>query len=78
MPQEELKLRAAAEIIEGHPMAMQMGFLQTLSDVGVGNDSTIVFPVPIDLFGTFLRNSSLDITSDTVPEERAFEEAARR
>ncbi|MGE3821869.1 MAG: slipin family protein, partial [Isosphaeraceae bacterium] len=44
------KLREAAETIEGHPMAMQMRFLQTLSDVGAENNSTIVFPVPIDRF----------------------------
>lgn len=47
------KLREAAEIIEGHPMAMQMRFLQTLSDVGSENNTTIVFPVPIDLLNMF-------------------------
>jgi regulator of protease activity HflC (stomatin/prohibitin superfamily) len=50
------KLRDAAEIIKDHPMAMQMRFLQTLSDVGTENNTTIVFPVPIDLFSAFLPN----------------------
>ena len=47
------KLREAAETLEGHPMAMQMRFLQTLSDVGSENNTTIVFPIPIDLLNMF-------------------------
>ena len=43
------KLRQAAATIEKHPMAMQMRFLQTLVDVGAEHNTTIVFPVPIDL-----------------------------
>ena len=43
------KLRQAATIIQDHPMAMQMRFLQTLVDVGAEHNTTIVFPVPIDL-----------------------------
>jgi regulator of protease activity HflC (stomatin/prohibitin superfamily) len=48
------KLRDAAETIEGHPMAMQMRFLQTLADVGSSNNTTIVLPVPMELAATFL------------------------
>jgi regulator of protease activity HflC (stomatin/prohibitin superfamily) len=51
--QAAAKLREAAETLEGYPMAMQMRFLQTLSDVGSENNTTIVFPVPIDLFSVF-------------------------
>lgn len=47
------KLRDAAGMLEGHPMAMQMRFLQTLSDIGTENSTTLVFPVPIDLFSVF-------------------------
>ncbi len=47
------KLRDAAETIKDHPMAMQMRFLQTLVDVGAENNTTIVFPVPIELAGAF-------------------------
>jgi regulator of protease activity HflC (stomatin/prohibitin superfamily) len=42
------KLRDAAETFEGHPMAMQMRFLQTLVEVGAENNTTIVFPVPLE------------------------------
>lgn len=46
------RLRDAAELIEGHPMAMQMRFLQTLIEVGSENNSTIVFPLPLELINT--------------------------
>jgi len=52
------KLRDAARVIEGHPMAMQMRFLQTLVEVGSENNSTIVFPLPIELFSTFIEKPS--------------------
>lgn len=51
------KLREAAETLKDHPMAMQMRFLQTLADVGSENNTTIVFPLPIDLFAPFLKHA---------------------
>ncbi len=48
------KLREAAETIKNHPMAMQMRFLQTLADVGSENNTTIVFPLPVELFAPLL------------------------
>lgn len=51
--QAATRLRDAAETIKGHPMAMQMRFLQTLTEVGAEHNTTIVFPVPIDLLSTF-------------------------
>ena len=47
--QAATKLRDAAAMIEQHPMAMQMRFLQTLMEVGAENNTTIVFPIPLDL-----------------------------
>jgi regulator of protease activity HflC (stomatin/prohibitin superfamily) len=55
--QAAARLRDAAETIKDHPMAMQMRFLQTLSDVGTENNTTIVFPVPIELFSALLPNA---------------------
>jgi regulator of protease activity HflC (stomatin/prohibitin superfamily) len=52
------RLRDAAKTIEDHPMAMQMRFLQTLSDVGAENNTTIVFPMPIELLNAFVKDSS--------------------
>jgi len=53
--QAAAKLKDAALVLEGHPMAMQMRFLQTLTDVGAEQNTTIVFPVPIELFDVFAR-----------------------
>jgi regulator of protease activity HflC (stomatin/prohibitin superfamily) len=55
--QAAAKLRDAAETLKDHPMALQLRYLQTLSEVGGGtNNTTNAFPVPIDLFGQFLRH----------------------
>ena len=51
------KLAQAAKRIEGSPMAMQLRFLQTLTEVAAENNSTTIFPVPIDLIKLFLDNS---------------------
>ena len=52
--QASRKLADAAKIISEHPQAMQLRFLQTLTDVAAENNSTTVFPVPIDLIKPFL------------------------
>src|SRR6202165_2623748 len=43
------RLKDAALVIEGHPVALQLRFLQTLLEIGSTNSSTIIFPAPIDL-----------------------------
>jgi regulator of protease activity HflC (stomatin/prohibitin superfamily) len=48
------KLRQAAEIITPFPVALQMRFLQALGEVASENNSTIVFPLPLDLLRAFL------------------------
>ncbi len=48
------RLRDAAIVLEGHPMAMQMRFLQTLSDIGTEQkNTTIVLPLPLELLKVF-------------------------
>jgi regulator of protease activity HflC (stomatin/prohibitin superfamily) len=49
------QLTAAAAIIEQHPTAIQLRFLQTLVEVASENNSTTIFPVPIDLLGPLMR-----------------------
>jgi regulator of protease activity HflC (stomatin/prohibitin superfamily) len=61
--QASARLRDAAKTLEGHPMAMQMRFLQTLAEVGAENNSTIVFPVPLDLLSPFLQAASPEAVS---------------
>ena len=48
------RLTEAAKIIQDHPVALQLRFLQTLSEVAAENNSTTLFPVPIDLFKPFI------------------------
>lgn len=52
--QASQKLRDAAEVISGQPMALQLRFLQTLTEVASEKNSTTIFPVPIDLLTPFL------------------------
>ncbi|MDH3424768.1 MAG: hypothetical protein OEN00_17350, partial [Gemmatimonadota bacterium] len=52
--QASTKLVAAAEIIQQFPVAMQLRFLQTVTEVAVENNSTTLFPIPIDLFAPFI------------------------
>jgi regulator of protease activity HflC (stomatin/prohibitin superfamily) len=51
------KLAAAAGIIEGTPAALQLRYLQTLLEVGSDQNSTIVFPLPLDLLEPFMKRS---------------------
>jgi regulator of protease activity HflC (stomatin/prohibitin superfamily) len=48
------RLKDAAVVIEEHPIALQLRYLQTLLELGAGNTSTIIFPAPIDLIRPFL------------------------
>jgi len=49
------KLAEAAAIIGKEPVAIQLRYLQTLSEVASENNSTTLFPVPIDLFAPFIK-----------------------
>ncbi|MDG2283529.1 MAG: slipin family protein [Longimicrobiales bacterium] len=57
--QASTKLIQAAEVIEQFPVAMQLRFLQTVTEVAVENNSTTLFPIPIDLFSPFVKDSSV-------------------
>jgi regulator of protease activity HflC (stomatin/prohibitin superfamily) len=47
------KLSQAAEIISKNPATLQLRYLQTLLEMGVNQNTTIVFPLPIDLIEAF-------------------------
>lgn len=46
-------LREASEIIMGSPAALQLRYLQTLQSISAEKNSTIVFPIPIEMFSGF-------------------------
>ena len=50
------QLSEAAQIIERHPTALQLRYLQSLTEIATENNSTTVFPIPIDILRVFLEN----------------------
>ena len=48
--QAAVKLAGAAELIQKQPAAIQLRYLQTLVEIGAEKNTTIVFPLPIDIF----------------------------
>jgi len=49
------RLFEAGEILNKQPVTIQLRFLQTLREIATENNSTIIFPVPIDLFKPFIK-----------------------
>lgn len=49
------KLIEAAALMETQPMSLQLRYLQTLNQIAAENNSTTIFPIPIDLFRPFLK-----------------------
>jgi len=52
------KLSQAAEILGKYPQAIQLRYLQTLADIATEQNSTIVFPLPINFLQTFIQKLS--------------------
>ncbi len=52
--QAAAKLAEAADIISAHPVALQLRYMQTLSEIAVENNSTTIFPLPIELLKPFI------------------------
>ena len=50
------KLADASAVISQHPMALQLRFLQTLTEIASENNSTTIFPLPIDIISPFLKD----------------------
>ncbi len=51
------KLGQAAEIISKNPATLQLRYLQTLLDLGVTQNTTIIFPLPIDMLSAFTQST---------------------
>ncbi len=56
--QASRKLSAAAQVISQHPVALQLRFLQTVVEVAAENNSTTLFPIPVDLFAPFIEKAT--------------------
>jgi regulator of protease activity HflC (stomatin/prohibitin superfamily) len=56
--QAAAKLAEAAGIINKEPVALQLRYLQTLTEIGVEKNTTVVFPVPIDILKNWMHGDS--------------------
>jgi regulator of protease activity HflC (stomatin/prohibitin superfamily) len=48
------RLHDAAKVLAGEPIAIQLRYFQTLTEVASDRSTTIVFPLPMDLFGQLI------------------------
>src|SRR6266851_1289016 len=62
------KLAQAAHIIGSEPAAIQLRYLQTVTEISSENNSTTFFPIPIDLFKGFLEAVARKPTTPALPE----------
>ena len=56
--QAAAKLAEAAGVINQEPLALQLRYLQTLTEIGVEKNTTVVFPVPIDILKNWMSQKS--------------------
>jgi regulator of protease activity HflC (stomatin/prohibitin superfamily) len=64
--QASRKLALAANVIEKHPVAVQLRFMQTAVEIAAENNSTMVFPIPIELFGAIAKGSVEPMTEEEI------------
>ncbi len=53
--QASTKLAEAAHVLQAQPAAIQLRYLQTLTEIGVEKNTTVIFPLPIDIIGAWTR-----------------------
>jgi regulator of protease activity HflC (stomatin/prohibitin superfamily) len=66
--QASKKLALAANVIERHPVAIQLRFMQTAVEIAAENNSTTVFPIPMELFGNIARTRGQPLTAEEEAE----------
>jgi regulator of protease activity HflC (stomatin/prohibitin superfamily) len=67
------KLGMAADVIDAHPAALQLRYLQTLVEISAEKASTTIFPVPIDLIATFMGKAKADVERHLAPVVKTSE-----
>jgi regulator of protease activity HflC (stomatin/prohibitin superfamily) len=61
------RLKDAALVIEAHPIALQLRYLQTLLELGTSQSTTIVFPAPVDIISAFLPQNRIQPSDGPAP-----------
>jgi regulator of protease activity HflC (stomatin/prohibitin superfamily) len=56
--QASQRLRDAADVISGNPSALQLRYMQTLTEIGATQNSTVVFPLPMDVLKPWLEHAT--------------------
>ncbi len=74
--QASKKLALAANVIEKHPVAIQLRFMQTAVEIAAENNSTTVFPIPMELFGAIRKGPGT--TDDRRRRSRPSKRVTRR
>jgi regulator of protease activity HflC (stomatin/prohibitin superfamily) len=72
--QASQRLRDAADVIVGNPATLQLRYLQTLTEIGSEQNSTVVFPLPLDVVRPFLDAVARPAEADA--EQRRLDDAA--
>ncbi|PYO43279.1 MAG: hypothetical protein DMD33_07755 [Gemmatimonadetes bacterium] len=67
------KLAQAAHVIGAEPAAIQLRFLQTVTEIASENNSTTIFPIPLDLFRGFFETVAKKASAPALPERTAGE-----
>ena len=73
--QASQKLAEAARTLSTQPMSLQLRFLQTVSEIATENNSTTLFPIPIDLFEPLIRVMKRGLGADTAEVAEDAEDA---
>jgi len=71
------RLADAAEIIEWQPAALQLRYLQTLAEIATENNSTVIFPLPMDLIKPFLRQAAKSLAEKPAEVIREAQPASK-
>jgi hypothetical protein len=69
--QAAAKLGDAADVIGRNPVTLQLRYLQTLREIGVNQNSTVVFPMPIDLVKPMLDAMSTSANATSASDNGA-------
>jgi regulator of protease activity HflC (stomatin/prohibitin superfamily) len=67
--QASAKLLSAAQIIAAEPVAVQLRYLQTLTEIGVEQNTTVVFPIPLDMIQALVNSRPKQETLTVQPRE---------
>jgi regulator of protease activity HflC (stomatin/prohibitin superfamily) len=60
-------LAEAARVMATQPASLQLRYLQTVTEIAAENNSTTIFPVPIDILSSFLRRGAEPVAAATLP-----------